>query len=377
MNRRLLAGMPINTDIKKLVSPTTIVGLFLLGYLALILVQNGGDPLVFVRLGAGFVEGVPVDETNLGYDGQFFYYIALDPTPDQAAQHLDIPAYRYQRIFYPLLVRVLAFGQPAVIPWMLVFVNWGVHVLGTGLLGKWLVQQGMSRWYALTYGLWFGLIAAARLDLAEPLCYALIIAAWWAYAQGRYGWVTVFLGFALFTKETAVFFLAACLLAALFERRWVWLGFNLVPLSLFALFQGWLYLTFGSFGLGSGGYQGTAFEMIPFMGLWRVARLGWPIFFAFFLLMGIPVVLPSLWGLMAAARRLMQRDFSPTVWALALNAAVIPFTPFSTFIEPSGMFRFVIGLILSTLFFAVRVKSTRVLNYSLFWIAALALLTQG
>jgi hypothetical protein len=187
----------------------------------------------------------------------------------------------------------------------------------------------------------------------------------------------VFLGLALFTKETAIFFLAASLLGALFARRWSWVGFNLVPLGLYALFQGWLYLTFGAIGLGSGGYQATSFEIIPYMALWRLAQVWLPFFLGYLLLMGLPVVLPSFWGLAASVKRLWRSDFSPTVWAMALNSAVLPFTPFSTFVEPTGMFRFITGFVLATIFFGVRVKSARVLNYSLFWLAALVLLLQG
>ena len=44
-----------------------------------------------------------------GYDGQFNYAIAADPL--HASPALDVPAYRYQRILYPLLVRALALGQ--------------------------------------------------------------------------------------------------------------------------------------------------------------------------------------------------------------------------------------------------------------------------
>lgn len=363
-------------SLKRLFSPTFLVGLLVLGYLAVVWVSNERNPLTYAQVGAGFVNGQPVDEENTGYDGQFFYYMALDPTPARVAPYLDIPAYRYQRILYPLVARGLALAQPAFIPWMLVMVNWAALVASVGLLESWLVAEGASRWYALTYGLWCGLVAAVRLDLAEPLCYGLVVAAWLAQQRKRQGWAIVLLGLALFAKETAMLFLAASGLAALCERRWAHAAYHLGPLGLYALFQGWLYLSFGAVGLGSGGYLGTPFEVIPYMGLWRIALVSWPAFALFLLLMGLPVVLPSVWGLVAAARRLWQRDYAPTVWALALNAAVVPFAPYSTFREPLGMFRFICGLVLATVFFGVRVKSARVLNYSLFWLAALIVLVR-
>ena len=89
------------------------------------------------------------------------------------------------------------------------------------------------------------------------------------------------------------------------------------------------------------------------------------------------VVLPSLWGIAASLKRLWARDFTPIVWALAANAAVVPFTPFSTFREPFGILRFIDGLVLATLLFGVRIRSKRVLNYALFWIAALVLVVRS
>ena len=62
---------------------------------------------------------------ELGYDGQQFLSIALDPglsNPDTIAA-LDHPAYRYRRIVYPLLGYCLGWGNPGWIPWALVAVN--------------------------------------------------------------------------------------------------------------------------------------------------------------------------------------------------------------------------------------------------------------
>ena len=54
------------------------------------------------------------------------------------------------------------------------------QIAGTRLVENWLAVHGINRWYALSYGLWAGLVAAVRLDLAEPLCFALVAAAFLA-----------------------------------------------------------------------------------------------------------------------------------------------------------------------------------------------------
>jgi hypothetical protein len=59
------------------------------------------------------------------------------------------------------------------------------------------------------------------------------------------------------------------------------------------------------------------------------------------------------------------------VLVLGANAAFIAVTPYSTFREPLGMFRLLCGLIIAVLLFGASIKSKRVLNYSVFWLAAL------
>jgi hypothetical protein len=113
------------------------------------------------------------------------------------------------------------------------------------------------------------------------------------------------------------------------------------------------------------------------MGLWRVAGYSVAVFVVYSLLFLPMVVLPSLWGMVAALKRLWARDFSPLVWALAANAVILPFTPFSTFREPFGMVRFMDGFVLATILFGAHTRSKRVLHYSLFWIAALVLVVRS
>ncbi|MGD8760431.1 MAG: hypothetical protein PVJ07_09290, partial [Anaerolineales bacterium] len=59
----------------------------------------GWDPIGLVELGTRFSEGDP--SGTEGYDGQFTYYMAVDPSPASALEKLDDPPYRYQRILFP------------------------------------------------------------------------------------------------------------------------------------------------------------------------------------------------------------------------------------------------------------------------------------
>mgnify|MGYP001606902253 FL=1 len=120
--------------------------------------------------------------------------------------------------------------------------------------------------------------------------------------------------------------------------------------------------------------MGTPFEIIPFMGVWRIASINWIVFVIYLLFLVPWIMLPSLWGIIAAAREVLKKNFHPYVWALGVNAVIIPFTPFSTFRDPVAIFRFACGLVLATLLFASLVKSRRVLNYSWLWLVMWAFL---
>lgn len=352
-------------------APAFLTAAVLLVYTGVVLARAGGDPLTFARMGDGFVNGRP--EGELGYDGQFAYFIALDPRPTAAAPHLDVPAYRYQRILYPLLAWVLALGQPGLIPWALLAVNLAAHVAGTHAVAALLAAHGVSRWYALAYGLWAGLVIAVRVDLTEPLSYALVAAALLAHQRGRLWLAATLIAVAVLAKETALLFALALLASVLAQRnRTGALAYGLALLP-FGGLQVLLLRWFGSLGLASGGYMATPFEWLPYMGLLRVATISRPAFILLAAILVPMVVLPSAWGLVAAAGRLLRRDLRAAVWALGANAAAVALAPSSTFREPFAMARLASGLVLAVVVYGAQLRSQRMLRYSLFWIAAMAL----
>jgi hypothetical protein len=340
------------------------------------LVASDWDPLALATLGTRYQQGDP--SGTPGYDGQFAYYIALDPAPADAAPRLDVPAYRYQRILYPLLAWALALGRAELVPWTLLVINLLAHFAGTWALAAVLDRHGRWTGYALSYGLWIGLVAGAGLDLTEPLAYALICAAWLARERGRPHLGAVLIGLSLFTKETGVFFWAGLLLADSLvrtPRRALW------PLALagvaFAAWQAALWRIFGAPGIASGGDLATPFEWIPFMGFLRIGAVDLAALALFSVIFGPTIVLPSIWGIVTAAREAVRRNWTAEVWALLLNAAAIPFLPFSTFREPLGLVRVASGLVLGTVLFSAALGRRRALAYSLAWCALLAILLNG
>lgn len=355
-------------------APALVVLLLAALIAGVVIWRAGGDPLVLARLGPRYAAGQAAaaaanPSSEDGYDGQFVYYLARDPDPQRVASYLDVPAYRYQRILLPLLARALSGGDPPLIAWALVVLGVTCLAAGTWVVGELLAGWGVSRWYALVYGLWAGFLMAVIVDLPEPLAYGLAAGGLLAVERGRPGPGWLLLGLAVFAKETAALFVAALLLTYLAQRRWTHLvGLGLIAGLPYALFQGWLWLTFGQPGIGSGGAMATPFEIVPFLGLLRIGQSSVLYLLAMTLVFGPTVILPALWGLWKSARRFFNGETGWVVTVLLLNAAVIPFTPFSTFRETGGMIRFASGLMLGVLCFAARYQERRVLNYSLFWI---------
>ena len=358
------------------IGPAAITFAVCAGYLWLRLARVNGDPAALADPGTRYAEGV--EGGTEGYDGQFALYIALDPDPERVAPKLDVPAYRYQRILYPLLARGLAAGNPSAIPWTLVFVNLAAHTVGTLLICALLDSYGQPLRYGLAYGLWVGLVAAVGLDLHEPLAFMLVAAAWWARRNHRALRGAVWIGLALFAKETSLIFWAAWILADGLSRE---TRRNALALALaglpFLLWQLWLWREFGAPGIASGGAMATPFEAIPFRGLWRIGEVDLRVLGLYLLIFGPTLIVPSLWGVVSAMGRLRAGERSPEAVTLLLHGAGIAFLPFSTFREPLGLLRIATGLVLSVVVFAARYGLRRPLNYSLFWTGLLAVLVRS
>jgi hypothetical protein len=192
---------------------------------ALHMLLLGYDLSVFVRAAPPFSasEGLPPSlrllQPDQSYDGQYYYRLALDPglTRDVSIT-LDKPAYRQQRLLYPLLARVLALGLDDWVPASLLLVN----VLGLGVLGVlgalYARDLGLSPWYGLGLTLFPGFAFTLARDLAEILEACLLVGCALALRRDRSLAAGVLLALAVLTRETAVVLAATLLVVALWSR---------------------------------------------------------------------------------------------------------------------------------------------------------------
>jgi hypothetical protein len=116
-------------------------------------------------------------QEKLGYDGQFYLFMALDPI--NARYYLDDPAYRLERPLYPAVSRLISGGDPSLVPIAMLVVNWLAAGVGTAAVALILAKRGRSPWPAVLFGLSPGITLGVHRDLTEPLAYALCAAGVW------------------------------------------------------------------------------------------------------------------------------------------------------------------------------------------------------
>jgi hypothetical protein len=154
--------------------------------------------------------GIPLARTY-GYDGQFFYRLALNPVNFHQTAYgitMDRP-YRYMRIGYPVLTWLVAAGQHFLVPVMLVAVN--IAAIGTmGYLGgRFAAEAGRHALAGLLLPGYFGLLTSLSRDTAEPLAAACLLAGLLAVRARRPVLAAVLLAYGALTRETVMVAVAA------------------------------------------------------------------------------------------------------------------------------------------------------------------------
>lgn len=189
------------------------------------IVGLGGDPSRFVVAGDAFVDrlaappALAILPASSGYDGQFFYRLALDPFTSQKTAFgiaLDLPARRQQRILYPLLAWCISSGDPSRVAWALI----GLNVAGMGILGwlgaLWARDCGRHALCGLAFPAYPGFVLTLGRDLSEILSACLALAGLFALRRERGLAAGVLLALAVLARESALIIVLA--VAAV----WVW-----------------------------------------------------------------------------------------------------------------------------------------------------------
>jgi hypothetical protein len=141
---------------------------------------------------------------SAGYDGQFYYRLALDPANWHATAFgitMD-QSYRYTRIGYPLVAWLVSAGQHQLVPAALVAINL-VAVAAMAMLGGMFAREsGRHALWGLAFAAYFGLVISVGRDTAEPLAEACLLGGLLAYRRDKYILTAGLFAFGAITRET-------------------------------------------------------------------------------------------------------------------------------------------------------------------------------
>jgi hypothetical protein len=141
---------------------------------------------------------------SAGYDGQFYYRLALDPANWNATAFgitMD-QSYRYTRVGYPLVAWLVSAGQHQLVPAALVAINL-VAVAAMAMLGGMFAREsGRHALWGLAFAAYFGLVISVGRDTAEPLAEACMLGGLLAYRRSRYVLTAGLFAFGAITRET-------------------------------------------------------------------------------------------------------------------------------------------------------------------------------
>ena len=188
-----------------------------------------------------------------GYDGQYFYNMTYDPfltafrrAPKRYGEFIDAPPYRYGRIGFSLLTKVLSANNPLWYPPVMVTLVIGGLVACGVLLSAFARRHGVSVWYGVLVLLIPGYWRSVNMTLPEPVAAAFFLGgllflmrqSWWAAG-------TLF-GLSLLVRETGAALVLALVIGTFLtgrRRESVLMVFlALAPLALWRLYVGWVFM---------------------------------------------------------------------------------------------------------------------------------------
>jgi hypothetical protein len=369
--KSLLVASPRSTRVARLLNvrpawlgPTVVVGVAYLAVLALYPLVAGYTSLLdFVHIGQYYC--CKVQTGTLGYDGQFYYYLAKDPF--HGSVYLDNAPFRMERMLFSVAVWVLSLGgQASLVPFWLLTLNVIGTLAGTAGLAVLLDRRGLSPWWSLAFGLYLGQFASITHDVPDGLAAALIVFAFLAADRGRWMETTLWLAVAALTRETVVVFTVGMAIDALFQREWkrvLLLFVSTLPLLAWLIA---LRLIFGASGLFFSSVVSKA-PKIPFAGLLGIAGPS-PRFAITLLVITLPLLLALGWAL----RELWQGTWKTApglLFALGVNLGLAIFLNAFTYQDLASSARIVIGIPLAWMLYAAFRQSRALLWLAMPWAA--------
>ncbi|MGO8948764.1 MAG: hypothetical protein ACLQUY_14150 [Ktedonobacterales bacterium] len=275
----------------------------------------------------------------LGYDGQFYFFMAQNPAIITACADgsvhcpLDAQPLREERILYPMTARLLALGNSNLLHPVLFLIDFAAILITVWLIGALCVASGVSRWLSVAAGLFAGEVLALLRDVSDPYAVMWTVVAVYLMRRGRPLWSALAVAAALLTREQLVLVLPLLCLPLLAERRWrTAFTFLVIALAPFSVWQFILYRLFGRFGLTESAAATHGLEL-PFRGL--LQNYGSTNFAATVIFVAIPLVvafgLALVWIRQHGVRALLS---DPVPLIVLVYAFVATLTAYNEWADP-------------------------------------------
>jgi len=144
-----------------------------------------------------------------GYDGQFYYRLALDPLTSQRTDYgitIDLPALRHQRVLYPFLARIFSLGVNSAVPTVMVLLNLAALGLMAYFAGKIMKKLNYNIYWGLLIPFYPGFLFSLARDLTEIIGICLLTVAFYFFLEKKRMALAIFSSLAVLARETTLIF---------------------------------------------------------------------------------------------------------------------------------------------------------------------------
>ncbi|BAP18352.1 hypothetical protein ETSB_1634 [cyanobacterium endosymbiont of Epithemia turgida isolate EtSB Lake Yunoko] len=178
-------------------------------------------------------ETTKIYQGEIGYDGQQFLSLALDPflQNSETINTLDHPIYRYRRILYPLISYLFSFGNRTLIPYIMVAINC-LSIIGiVWIISLYFQSNQEQKWQPLLTlcipGVWI-VLSLGTADLVSSL---LLIVSFHCYRYNKPILTAFTISLACLTRETLLLIWLAILFTSIIQQKkeqskqllWAWI----------------------------------------------------------------------------------------------------------------------------------------------------------
>ncbi len=256
-----------------------------------------------------------------GYDGQFYRYLAHDPSFEKGySRYVDAPQLRFRRVLVPLAAWLAGFGQRRWIDGAYIAVELLFLALGVYWCARLLVRRGRSPFWGLLFVIVPATVASSdRMLVDGPL--TAFFAGFWLYCEEeRWSRVWVLAMLAALTRETGLLLAAALVTDRLLHRDWrraAWFASSGIPA---VAWYAWLAARLP--------HEGSVTTMLALPAWGLLQRLLWfrpypdPLVQLAYRITDILAVLGLAIGIVLAARWLLDRRLGPVTLCVGFFAAL-------------------------------------------------------